>query len=218
MSAAQHSQVKLLQYYNFFESQIHKKYVWEQLTIYLVESCTKGQHPQQKSSSLLMAKRCSGGDRVPHSGPAKWRIPRRRRYFSTVSRRRNTGLVQLHSTVLALPLRPNQLLRAHTRTTPAALKRSAPNGVLHVVGEFMTYSYLRQKLKNDHSYCTSGRWRNGWQGQVWLHGYDNMWHALDHMVRTPGFLPPFWHTVNGPKLKMGMKLNKLCVNICCCQF
>ena len=132
----------------------------EQLTIHLVESCTKGQDPQQKSSSLLMAKRCSGGDCVPHSGSAKWRIPRRR-YFSTVPRRKNTGLVQLNSTVLALPPRPNQLLCVHTRTTPAALKRSAPNGVCHVVGEFMTYSCLRQKLKNDHSYCTSGRWRNG---------------------------------------------------------
>ena len=167
MSAAQPSQVKLLQYYKFFESQIHKKYVWEQLTIYLVKSSTKGQHPQQKSSSLLMAKRCSGGDRVPHSGPAKCRIPRRRHYFSTVSRRRNTGLVQLHSTVLALPPRLNQLLRAHTRTTPAALKRSAPNGVRHVVGEFMTYSCLRQKLKNDHSYWTSGRWRNGCLACLW---------------------------------------------------
>ena len=101
-------------------------------------------------------KHCSGGDHVPHSGPAKWRILRRQRYFSTVPRRKNTGLVHLHSTVLALPPRPNQLLRAHTRTTPAALKRSAPNGVCHVVGEFMTYSCLHQKLKNDHSYCTSG--------------------------------------------------------------
>ena len=146
---------------SFLSLKYTKKYVWEQLTIYLVESCTKGKHPQQKSSSLLMAKHCSGGDRVPHSGPAKWRISRRRRYFSTVPRRKNTRLVQLHSTVLALPPRPSQLLRAHTRTTPAALKRSAPNGVCHVVGEFMTYSCLRQKLKNDHSYCTSGRWRNG---------------------------------------------------------
>ena len=136
-------------------------YVREQLTIHLVESCTKGQHPQEKSSSLLLAKRYWGGDRVPHSEPAKRRIPRRRRDFSTVPRRRNTGLDQLHSTVLALPPRPDQLLRAHTRTTPAALQRSAPNGVSHVVSEFMTYSCLRQKLKNDHSYCTSGRWRNG---------------------------------------------------------
>ena len=115
-----------------------------------------------KSSSLLMAKRRSGGDRVPHSGPAKWKIPRRWRYFSTVPRRKNTGLVQLHSTVLSLPPKPNQLLRTLTRTTPAALKRSAPNGVCHVVGEFMTYSCLCQKLKNDHSYCTSGRWRKGY--------------------------------------------------------
>ena len=44
----------------------------------------------------------------------------------------DTGLVQLRSTVLALPPRPNQLLRAHTQTTPAALKRSAPNEVRHV--------------------------------------------------------------------------------------
>ena len=127
----------------------------------VVESYTKGHHPQQKSSSLLMAKRRSGGDRVPHSGPAKCKIPRRRRYFSTVPRCKNTGLIQLHSTVLSLPPKPNQLLRAHTRTTPAALKRSAPNGVCHVVvGEFMMYSCLRQKFKSDHSYCTSGRWRN----------------------------------------------------------
>ena len=104
----------------FLESQIHKKYVWEQLTIYLVESCTKGQHPQQKSSSLLLAKRYWGGDRVPHSEPAKRRIPRRRRDFSSVPRRRNAGLVQLHSTVLALPPRPDRLLRALTRTTPAS--------------------------------------------------------------------------------------------------
>ena len=68
-----------------------------------------------------MAKCCSGGDHVPRSGPAKWRIPRRRHYFSTVSRRKNTGLVQLRSTVVAL--RPKQLLRAHTQTTPAALKQ-----------------------------------------------------------------------------------------------
>ena len=107
MSAAQPSQVKLLKYCKFFESQIRKKYVWEQLTIHFVESYTKGHHPQQKSSSLLMAKRRSGGDRVPHSGPGKWRIPRRRRYFSAVPRRTNTGLVQLHSTVLALPPRPD---------------------------------------------------------------------------------------------------------------
>ena len=30
-----------------------------------------------------------------------------------------------------------------------------------MVGEFMTYSCLHQKLKNDHSYWTSSRWRNG---------------------------------------------------------
>ena len=47
--------------------------------------------------------------------------------FITVSRSRNTGLVQLHSTVLALPPRHDWLLRAHTRTTPAALQQSAPN-------------------------------------------------------------------------------------------
>ena len=56
-----------------------------------------------------------------------------------VPRCKNTGLVQLHSTVLALPPKPNQLLRTLTRTTPAVLKQSAPNGVCHVVGEFMTY-------------------------------------------------------------------------------
>ena len=180
MSAAQPSQVTLLNYCKFFESQIHKKYVREQLTIHLVERCTKGQHPQQKSSSLLLAKCYWGGDRVPHSEPAKQRIPRRRRDFSTVPRRRNTGLVQLHSTVLALPPRPDRLLRAHTCTTPAALQRSAPNGVCHVVGEFMTYSCLRQKLKNDYSYCTSGRWQNSWR-VVWectyLSKYVTKWQS-----------------------------------------
>ena len=56
-------------------------------------------------------------------------------------------LFKLHSTVLALPLRPNQLLRAHTRTTPAALIQSAPNGIRHVSVNSMTYSSLRQKFK-----------------------------------------------------------------------
>ena len=156
--ATQTSQVKLLQYYKFFESQIHKKYVWEQLTIYLVESCTKGQHPQQKLSSLLMAKRCSGGDRVLHSGPAKWRIPRRRRYFSTVPRRKDlfTYIVQ---SLLFLQNPINCCVLIHERLqlpSNEVLKWSLPR-----VGEFMTYSCLR-KIKNEHSYiCTSGRRRNG---------------------------------------------------------
>ena len=144
---------------HFLESQIHIKYAWEQLTIHLVESSTKRQHPHQKSSSLLLVKHCSGGNRVPHLEPAKWRIPRRRHDFLNVSRCRNTTLFQLHSTLLALPTRLDQLRRAHTHTTTAALQQSAPNGVCHVVSKSMTYLRLRYKLKNDHFYCTSSRWR-----------------------------------------------------------
>ena len=175
---------------SFFESQIHKKYVWEQLTIHLVESYTKGHHPQQKSSSLLMAKHHSGGNHVPHSGPAKWRIPRRRRYFSTVPRRKNTRLVQLHSAVLVLPPRPDWLLCAHIWTTPAALKQNTPNGVSHVVGQFMTYSYLRQKLKNDHSYWTSGCWRYGWRWSVFPS--SKLMDLINTHLEFPSQLPNFY--------------------------
>ena len=145
------------------------KYAWEQLTIHLVESCTKGQHPQQNSSSLLMVKHCSGGDRAPHSGPAKWRIPWRQRYFLIFPRHMNTGLVYLHYIVqspifLQDPIKCYGL--THTRL------QLPSNEVLQMefarVDKSMMYSCWRQKLlKNDRFYCTSGRWWNSRTQTLW---------------------------------------------------
>ena len=139
------------------------KYAWEQLTIHLLGSCTKVQCPSQKSLSLLVVKHCLGGDCVPHSGTAKWRIPQIWYYFSTVPGCRNTILVQLHRTVLALPPNPINCCGL-THMTLAGLKLSAPNGICHVIGKFMTHLCLFQKIF--HSYCTSGGWQNGKQNKA----------------------------------------------------
>ena len=107
-----------------------------------------------KVASLLMPKRCSGAGEaiVPLiQDPQKFmedNLPRRRRYFSTVPGRRNTGLVRLHSTVLFLQDPINCCVLMHVLTL------QLPNEVLQMeparVGKFMTHSCLRQKWP-----CTS---------------------------------------------------------------